>query len=288
MRRPASGIGRCAAERVAWQLRRATEGDQAGEVSGVVGGGRRTGLRGAVVAAADRRAAEARSSRSGGDAHQPRDDLPLAVCPVARRAAPPADRAAADRAHAAAAPAGARRRAGGSSAMVSIAERPPEVDDRARPRATGKAICSSAPPASPRSRRWSSARPATSCSPAWAATAPASPSPTRSRAHQALPAHLVKSLTWDQGARTGRPPALHRRRPASRSTSATRTRPGNAAATRTPTGCSASTSHASTDLAEFTQTDLDQIAAELNGRPRKTLDWNTPAEKNGTPVALTA
>lgn len=33
------------------------------------------------------------------------------------------------------------------------------------------------------------------------------------------------------------------------------------------------------DLAEFDQVELDQTAARLNNRPRKTLDWLTPAEK---------
>ena len=34
-----------------------------------------------------------------------------------------------------------------------------------------------------------------------------------------------------------------------------------------------------TSITAFTQEQLDEIAAKLNGRPRQTLDWMTPSEK---------
>jgi IS30 family transposase len=43
----------------------------------------------------------------------------------------------------------------------------------------------------------------------------------------------------------------------------------------------------STDLATVTASQLDQIAAELNERPRETLGWHTPAEKFNELLAMT-
>ena len=93
-----------------------------------------------------------------------------------------------------------------------------------------------------------------------------------------LPAHLVRSLTWDQGTRARRPQALHDHTgievyfcdPHS-PVAARQQREHQRAAAPVP-----AQRH---DLAVHDQTELDQIAAELNGRPRKTLGWMNPAEK---------
>jgi IS30 family transposase len=93
-----------------------------------------------------------------------------------------------------------------------------------------------------------------------------------------LPEHLRKSLTWDQGKEM----ALHKQIAFEADIDlffADPRSPWQRGSNENTNGLLRQYFPKDVSLRQFTPDDLTRVATELNARPRKTLDWATPAER---------
>lgn len=120
-----------------------------------------------------------------------------------------------------------------------------------------------------------------------ASTEPSSVVPALIRQIRRLPLHVTRSLTWDRGTEL----AHHKRFTVATSVQVyfcDPSSPWQRGSHENTNGLLRQYFPTGADLSNVTQRQLDRVADQLNGRPRKTLHFRTPADVFDAAVALIA